>query len=299
MYGKIPEKKARRLASSCIPERAKTLVLVVLIILCLVSIRLAPVLAHDEPHNSIREITLQIQADPNNPNLYLKRGELHRISAHWDLALADFDRVAQLDPDHATVDFHRGRLLFEAGQVQPARVVLDGFLRAHPNHIEGFIVRGRVLRTLGQPVEAAQDYTRALSVAPSPTPVLFIERAEALADAGAEYVGVAVQGLDEGIQKLGPLILLESLAIDLEIRRQQYDAALARIDQVLTKVPRKEKWLARRGEVLEGAGRFNEARAAYEDALRALEALPSRLRQVPASQELDAHLRGLLARDNF
>ena len=115
MYGNTPEKKTRRLVSFCVPGRAKTLVLVVPIILCLVSIRLVPVLAHDEPHNSITKITLQIQQDPHNPELYLKRGELHRISSHWDLALADFDHVAQLDPDHDTVDFHRGRLLFDAG----------------------------------------------------------------------------------------------------------------------------------------------------------------------------------------
>jgi len=121
MDGTIPEKKARRLVSSCVPGSAQTLALAVPILFCLVSIRLAPVLAHDAPRDSLTEITLQIQEDPNNPDLYLKRGELHRISAHWDLALADFDRVAQLDPDHATVDFHRGRLLFDAGQVQPAR----------------------------------------------------------------------------------------------------------------------------------------------------------------------------------
>lgn len=299
MYGiKVPEKKARLLVSSWIPGRIKTFALVVPIILCMQIILLPPVLAHDDPHDSIEEITLQIQQDPNNAELYLKRGELHRVSFHWDLALADFDRVVQLDPDHETVDFHRGRLLLEAGQFQSAKVAVDQFLSAHPNHIEGLIVRGRILRRLGQPLEAAQDYARALSLAPNPTPVLFIERAETLTEAGEEYVAAAVQGLDEGIQKLGPLILLQSLAIDLEVKRQHYDAALIRIDQVLTEVSRKEKWLTRRGEVLESAARPEEARVAYADALKAIESLPSRLRQVPASQELEAYLRRLLARGN-
>ncbi len=185
MYGiKATEKKATLLVSSSTPGCAKILVLVVPIILCMVILWLAPVLAHDDPHDGIEEITLQIQVYPYNAELYLKRGELHRISSHWDLALADFDRVVELDPDHETVDFHRGRLLLEAGQFQPAKVALDHFLSAHPNHIEGLLVRGRVLRKLGQPLEAAQDYARALSLAPNPTPVLFIERAEALAEAG-------------------------------------------------------------------------------------------------------------------
>ena len=93
--------------------------------------------------------------------------------------------------------------------------------------------------------------------------------------------------------------MLESLAIDLEVRQQRYDAALARSDQVLSEVSRKEKWLAQRGEILEKAGRFEEARATYADALKAIESLPSRLRRVPASQGLETYLRTLLARDSY
>ena len=67
MYGiKVTEKKARILVSSWIPGGIKTLVLVAPIILCMQIILLPPVLAHDNPHDSIEEITLQIQQDPNN-----------------------------------------------------------------------------------------------------------------------------------------------------------------------------------------------------------------------------------------
>ena len=128
MYGiQVPEKKARLLVSSRVLGRTKTLGLVLPIILCMVIVRLAPVLAHGDPHHGIEEITLQIQENPYSAELYVKRGELHRISSHWDLALADFDRVVQMDPYHETVDFHRGRLLREAGQFEPARVALDHF----------------------------------------------------------------------------------------------------------------------------------------------------------------------------
>ncbi len=297
MYGiQVPEKKARLLVSSWVLGSTKALGLVLPIILCMVIVRVAPVLAHGDPHDGIEEITLRIQQDPYSAELYLKRGELHRISSHWDLALADFDRVVQMDPYHDTVDFHRGRLLLDAGQFEPARVALDHFLSTYPNHIRGLIVRGRILRKLGQPREAAQDYTRALSLAPNPTPVLFMERAEALEEAGD--MGAAVHSLDEGIQELGPLIVLESRTIDLEVKRQRYDAALVRIDQVLEGVSRKEKWLTQRGEVLETAGRAQEARAAYENALKAIESLPSRHRQLAASQELETYLRALLERDH-
>ncbi len=269
------------------------------LILGLALVCVAPGLAHDDPHQSIERITLQIEQDPYNAELYLRRGELHRQSSHFDAALADFDHVATLSPDDETIHFHRGRLLFEAEEFPEAWLALDRFLTSHPSHARGFMVRGRLLRKLGLPLEAAQDYARALSLTPNPTPVMFVEHAQALAEAGGPWVEMAIQSLDDWNQKLGPLILLESLAIDLEVEGQQYDAALVRIDQVLTEMARKEVWLVRRGEVLEMAGRKEEARVAYRDALKTIEALPSRLRQVPASRELETHVRALLDPDGF
>ena len=298
MYGiKVPEKKARLLVSSWIPVRMKTLVFVVPIILYMQIIILPPVLAHDDPHDSIERIRLQIEQDPYNAELYLKRGELNRQISHFDAALADFDRVATLSPDNEKVHFHRGRLLFEAGEYPEARLALDRLLISYPSHTRGFMVRGRLLRKLGHPQEAAEDFARALSLTPNPTPVLLLEHAQALAEAG--NVVLAIQSLDDWNQKLGPLILLESLAIDLEVEGQRYDAALKRIDRVLTEMSRKEKWLVRRGEVLEMAGRKEEARVAYRDALKTIEALPSRLRKVPALLELEIHVRALLDPERF
>jgi tetratricopeptide (TPR) repeat protein len=255
----------------------------------------APSLAHEEPHVRIEKLTRQIERDPANADLHLKRGELHRVSSHWELALADFDRVAELSPELESIDFRRGRLMFEAGWFERAKDMLDLFLDGHPAHAGGLIIRGRVLRKLGRPVEAAGDYTRALTLTPDPGPRVFVERAQALSEAGEEYLDAAVEGLDEAIGKLGPLVVLESLAIDLDVQRHRYDAALTRIGRVLAQMARKERWLVRRAEILQKAGRVEEARASYQAALAAVESLPPHLRQTPASQELEAHLRTLLA----
>ena len=257
---------------------------------------LEPVFAHDEPYHRINEITIQIESNPENPDLYIERGELYRLTSQPDMALSDFDWLILLDPEHITVNFHCGRLLFEAGQYQAARIALDQFLSVHPDHLQGLTVRARVLRKLKQPLQAVQDYARALSLSPYPTPVLIVEQAEALVEVGEAYVDLAIQRLDEAMAKHGPLILLESCAIELELGHHHYDAALARVDRILQGMARKEKWLVRRGEILEKAGRIEEARTTYEDALQALASLPNRLQQIPASQALASHIHDLLAR---
>ena len=257
---------------------------------------LEPMFAHDEPYHRINEITVKIESNPKNPDLYIERGELYRLTSQLDLALLDFDELALLDPQHEAVNFHCGRLLFESGKNQAARIALDHFLSVHPEHLQGLMVRARVLRKLKQPLLAVQDYSQALSLVSYPTPSLIIEQAQALVEVGEPYVDLAIQSLDEAILKHGPLILLESCAIDLEIGHHHYDAALARIDRLLQGTPRKERWLLRRGEILEKAGRLEEASATYEEALKALASLPNRLQQIPASQALASRIHERLAR---
>ena len=84
---------------------------------------------------------------------------------------------------------------------------------------------------------------------------------------------------------------MQLTAIDLEVRQKRYDAALARIDTVAAATPRKETWLARKGEILRQAGRPAEAREAYRAALQALESLPPARRNVPATAALEKNIR--------
>jgi tetratricopeptide (TPR) repeat protein len=257
----------------------------------------APLLAHDEPQKEIERLSREIEWYTMDAGLYLARGGLHRMEGHWEAAMADFDRAAQLDPFNSTIDFQRGRLFFEAGAYQSARETLDSFLAEHPTHVQALMTRARCLRQLGQPLLATNDYSQALAQISDPGPVLFLERADALAAAGNEYLEEAIDGLDEGIEQLGPVVLLQSKAIDLEVRAQRYGSALERIDQILSTMARKERWLARRGEVLERAGLPGEARASYAEALAAIERLPWRRRETPAIQELATELINRLEAD--
>jgi predicted negative regulator of RcsB-dependent stress response len=95
---------------------------------------------------------------------------------------------------------------------------------------------------------------------------------------------------------LGPLVTLELCAVDIEVKDKQYDAALARLDLLAAKSPRKESWLARRGDILLQAGKTEEARKAFQTALDAMETLPPARRNVPAMLELQTRLREQLAK---
>ena len=196
--------------------------------------------AHEGLHGQIAEVTARIKRAPRDATLYLKRGELYRLHQDWRRASADYDRAARLQPALAVVDLARGKMLFEAGRPTGAMRALDSFLLNQPKHVEAHVTRARVLVKLGRRIEAERDFTTAINLTSTPQPELYIERARSLADAPGSNMGdtiEALRGLDEGLTKLGPLVTLQLYAIDLELRRENYDSALARLANCCGSVP--------------------------------------------------------------
>jgi predicted Zn-dependent protease len=248
---------------------------------------------HGPIHEQIEEATRRIEREPRNAALYLKRAELYRFHSDWRAALADYRKTRLLDPGLDVVDFCEGRMLLEANSPEAAKRSLDRFLSRHRDDAEALWVLARVEAKLGRADAAAEDYTRALARFSQPKPEHFLERARALAAAGRPEQAIA--GIDAGIQRLGPLVTLETDAIDFELRLKRYDAALARLARIQEQSPRKERWLARRGEILVQAGRGQEAREAFAQALQAIDALPVQLRATHAMKELEQQCKASLA----
>jgi len=263
--------------------------------LCVFVVTLLPFAAsaHEGLPEQIVAITAKIKRDPKNASLYLQRGELYRLHRKWSRANADYERALLLKPSLNIVNLARGNMLFESGRFPQAKLALDRFLRQQPDHVEGLITRARILGKMGARLEAANDFTRALELAHTPEPELFLERAQVLAG-NERYIQKALSGLDEGIKLLGPLVTLELAAIDLELRRQNYDAALTRLDLITAQSERKEMWLVRRGEILKAAGRNEEARIAFSAALAAIESLPQERRKSRTMIALQLRARSAL-----
>src|ERR1043166_1162814 len=172
----------------------------------------APASGHADIEAQIAAMNERIQKEPANPDLYLKRGELHRLHMNWQEADADYDRAAKLDPKLATVALARGNMLLESGRLGEAKAAFDRFLERYPDHANAHILRAQTLMKLGKPKEAVEDYTAAIAALPSPAPEFYIERAQASASQGTDHLDEALRGLDEGRKKLGFVITLELTA---------------------------------------------------------------------------------------
>ena len=252
------------------------------------------VVAHGDLHERIDALTQSIQANPTNAQFFLDRGELRRLHAEPELAIGDFERALGLNPSLDAAQLGMGEAWLDVHQPGKARPWLDVFLAKHPQHAEALLARARVLAALGERRAAAADYTGALAGVNNPLPEIYLARADVLVQEG--LVDEAVAGLDEGTARLGRAAPLELRAVDLELGRKRYVAALIRLDRQIERVPRKEFLLSRRGAILEQAGRMEEARAAYFAADRALQTLPPERRATRAVSELAQRIQASLAR---
>lgn len=254
-----------------------------------------PAQAHGDVHPRILELNRQIESHPQDAGLVLRRGELHRLDGNWTNALADLARAARLNPKLDLVELERGRVYFDAAQPERAVPHLDQFLLANPTNAVALVTRARCRAWLGRHREAVDDFSAAILASPAAGPDLHLERATALHALGIDGDREALKGLNDAIASIGPVLTLQAAALDLEVQLKSWDAALSRIGKLSEASPRRDRWLMRKAEVLELAGRTAEARAAWREAQREFEALPERMRTTPAGQKQAAQLKSALA----
>ena len=259
-----------------------------------------PAVAHQDLELQIADLTLRIESDPDDAGLYLRRGELHRLHEEWSAALKDYERARGLDPGLATLDFSLGKLRLDSDEPQAARPPLERYLSHAPGDVQAHVLLARALFRLDRPLASAEAYDRAVALSVEqgrrPAPEVFVGRAEAWKQAGAEHLAHALHGLEQGIELLGGPVVLELEAVELEHALGRTDDALSRLDRLAAGSARKETWLVRRGEVLEEAGRLAEARQAYEAALVAFDSLPENRRKVRALARIKSQATAALER---
>jgi tetratricopeptide (TPR) repeat protein len=251
-------------------------------------------LAHGDLHDRIAALTMQLRGQPDNAQLYFERGELHRQHEEWQEALADFEQSKALNPSLELADLSRGKILLKIGKADAALDLVVGFIKKHPQNGEARLIYARLLIQLNRPAAAAEQFAMAIGSLPEPMPDYYLEWSRALAGAGK--LAEALSSLDQGMKRLGAIPSLQLPAIELEVQRQDYEGALVRLQKISELSSRKETWAHRRGEILESAGRWDEARAAYREGLAALDLLPPARRKARMMADLEARLRSGLNR---
>jgi protein O-GlcNAc transferase len=249
--------------------------------------------AHPGMDEQEQAVEQELARRPEDAEMHLRRGRILAERGEWQAALDSYERARTFGADPARVDVVSGAALLDAGWPQMAKQRFDDALERDPDRDDARLGRARAWTKLDQPEAAAADYAVALDRMTEPRPAYALEQRDVLV--ALDRREEALAALDRSIARIGVVPTLQLAAIDLALDLGRHDDALARIDGLLKGSPGHPLWIARRAEILERAGRPEEARVAYAKALEQVRSRSSRAHS-RRFDVLEGELREALAR---
>jgi len=165
---------------------------------------------------------------------YNNRGYYYRHAGRPDAAIADFDEALRLNPRYALGWANKGNVFFDLERNDSALACYDRALALKPDLDETLNNRGAVRARLGDVRGAVADFTKAIAAAPSSR--------DAYGNRGLAY---------EVLNEHEKAIADDRRVIDLDPRN-----------------PGNHVYFDAIGTQLQALGRYREAVAAYDDAIR-------------------------------
>ncbi len=251
-------------------------------------------LGHGGLHEQILRMNERLREAPGDGSLYLRRAELHRLHRDFEAAWKDLDSADQFGGNEAESTLCRARIRFDQEQWAAVEETLAPLRAPAKVKKNAEILRAKALGKLGRWGEAAAAYVRGIELHSDPAPDLYLELSQCYLQHRDPTPHKALLALEDGLRRLGPIASLEQRAVELEIRLEQFDRALQRVDRLRAQATRQERWLAWRAGILLAAGRTPEAQHDYARALSAIENLSARQRHTRAVQSLESQVRTAL-----
>ena len=210
-------------------------------------------IAHGSLHEAIAQKTRQIQEDPDNALLRFERGLLYQQHEEKGRAIDDFNQVLRMEPGYYTCHLPLAQLYRDTEALQPALYHINTFLEREPENPFGYETRASIYQMSGSGKKAVADLRKmvALKNDNAIRPDDYFLLADGILSAYPGRYALATEALELGVQRLGPVISLQERLLGLEIEARRYPDALRRIEQIMKPLPRKEKWQARKAEVIQ------------------------------------------------
>jgi tetratricopeptide (TPR) repeat protein len=239
--------------------------------------------AHPGASATIDHYSHEIENDPKNQRLYILRGIAYSNDGRHDDALADFKQAEKVG-DPVLVSCDLGVLHYRKREFDAAVDYLDRYLERYPAGGREYCLeyRARALRESGDHAGSIRDFRRVIELEPRPNPAHYISVATMLAESGESGIGDALAILDAGIAKLGLNPQLQHYAIELELKIQRPDRALARSEALRSILGDSPEWKVDVAELYLLNGEKTQADRMLKDA----KAQVKQLRKTPARMRL-------------
>ena len=181
--------------------------------------------------DSVSVLISQLDKQPNNIDLRLKKAEANINLSQYDYAADEYSKVLKLDDRNLAALYFRAYCYTQLRQYSMAKADYDAFLAIQPEHLEAQLGLAHVLQLLNRRADAVDQLNRCVQ--------MFPDSADAYA-ARAAY----------------------------ETQLEQYDVAIYDWEEAIRLKPNNADFVVSKVDILLNLGRKNEAREALNGALK-------------------------------
>jgi tetratricopeptide (TPR) repeat protein len=206
---------------------------------CLASFQ--PASAHGSLDELIWMASAKLEKNPANHAVLLKRAKLHLKHGDMEPAMTDI-KAAELLTVRAEAAYVTGLYHLANNDYPAAITAFSDYRHLYPSHVPSIYNRAIAHKKLGLISEAIADYQILLDVSQVPSPDYYLELAALEATVEPQGLELALQSLDRGITRLGPLVSLQQAAIAYEMARKDYRGALLRHETLKPWLGKTKHW---------------------------------------------------------
>ncbi|MCX7570775.1 tetratricopeptide repeat protein [Tumebacillus sp. DT12] len=205
-----------------------------------------------------------IEIDPNYPEYHFDRGNLYNKMGRLEEAVENYTHAIEISPPFPEVYFNRAGAYSRLGMAEKALADYDYLLDIDPTHLDGRLNRATLFLEAGETALARQDAEEGLALDPTHAQLLctlgLIEMAEGRLDAAQRALTAALE-IDAGL--LEAHVNLSVLLFECDDAQGAVDA----LNRAVQQHPEANVLYFNRAWALQSLGHWQEAVADYSKAL--------------------------------
>jgi len=251
-------------------------------------------LAHGELDERIDAVTEELKQSPNSITLLLKRAKLYHQHDEHMRAIRDYEKAENLGGSQKIILQGYAEAWLQLEQPEFGLESINQLIVLAPDYHRAYQIKAQLFMSQQKYQEAIPEYRKTIDLTREKHTPLYHDLITAYDSIGTHEAKVAnILIIQEALHELGSLITLEHKMIDLLSETQQYDAAIAKLTEVISYSNRKERHYLKRAKLYM---RLNNPTLAQRDLLNSLasiEALAIRTRQSRSMIALKTEIENL------
>lgn len=224
----------------------------------------------------------QIEQNPRDADLYIKRGRIQRDTQQFTRALDDYHTALKLAPNSPKPLYWQADIYFLQKEYKKSRDTLKKYLKTKSQSPLGHHLLAKTYVQLGLAKEAAKHFNLAVKHNKNAPPQWYLDKANTLLAIRPLPLKLIEQSITEGIQKHGELINFVSFMIRTHKSAKNYSTALSWVKRLPVQSIGTPYWKNQHADILVLAGKTEEALSLYRSVVTQIASYSYNKKRLPA-----------------